>query len=299
MIQSHYGEIYALITAIFWTITAISFEQAGKKVGSLSVNYIRLIIGFVLISLFTTFSRGMFLPLDATAEAWIWLSASGLVGFVIGDLFLFQAYLEIGSRVSMLIMALVPPITAFLGFVTMREVISFSNFIGMAITILGISLVVLVKNPEGKNFKFSHSIKGIVYAFVGALGQSFGLILSKIGMGNYNPFAATQIRIISGIIGFTIVFIFMKRWDKLKEAIKNIEAMKYITLGSFFGPFLGVSFSLLAIQYTTTGVASTITSIVPVLIIPLSIFVLKEKISPKEIVGAIISVIGVSLLFVM
>ncbi|MFA9422213.1 MAG: DMT family transporter [Sedimentibacter sp.] len=299
MIQSHYGEIYALITAVFLTISAISFELAVKKVGSLSANFMRLIVGFILISLYTTFSRGMFLPIDATAKAWIWLSASGIIGFVIGDLFLFQAFIEIGSRISMLIMALVPPITAFLGFIIMREMISFSDLIGMAITILGISLVVLVKNPEGKNFKFSHSIKGIVYASIGALGQALGLILSKIGMENYDPFAASQIRIISGVIGFIIIFIYMKKWDKLKEAIKNIVAMKYITIGSLFGPFLGVSFSLLAIQYTTTGVASTIISIIPVLIIPFSIFIFKEKISPKEVIGAIISVIGVSLLFVL
>ncbi len=299
MIQSHLGEIYSLLTAVFWTITAISFELAGRKIGSLSVNYIRLVIGFVLISIFTAFSRGMILPLDATASAWIYLSISGLIGFVIGDLFLFQAYLEIGSRISMLIMALVPPITAVLGFITMREMISLSDFIGMAVTILGISAVVLVKNPEGGNFQFSRSIKGIAYAFVGALGQSLGLIFSKIGIGSYDPFAATQIRIIAGLIGFTVVFIFMKRWDKLKEAVKNKEATKYLFLGSLFGPFLGVSFSLLAIQYTTTGVSSTITSIIPVLIIPLSIYVLKEKVSPKEIVGAVISVIGVSILFVI
>lgn len=299
MIQSHLGEIYALITAVFWTITAVCFELAGRKIGSLSVNYIRLVMAFVFIGIYTTFSRGMFLPLDATKEAWIWLSISGLIGFVIGDLFLFQSYLEIGSRISMLIMALVPPITALLGFITMREMISVSGLIGMFITILGIFVVVLVKNPEGNNFMFSKSIKGIGYAFIGALGQSFGLIFSKIGMGSYDPFAATQIRIISGIIGFTVVFIFMKRWDKLKEAVKNKEATKYLLLGSLFGPFLGVSFSLLAIQYTTTGVSSTITSIVPVLIIPLSIYVLKEKVSTKEILGAVISVIGVSILFVI
>lgn len=299
MIKSHVGEISALLTAIFWTITAISFELAGKKIGSLSVNYIRLVIGFVLISLFTTFTRGMFLPLDADLKTWIWLSISGLIGFVIGDLFLFQAYLEIGSRISMLIMALVPPITALLGFITMREMLSLSDFIGMVITILGIAVVVIVKNPDSNNLKFSHSMKGIAYAFVGALGQSLGLIFSKIGMGSYNPFAATQIRIISGIIGFTVVFLFLSRWDKLKEAVKNKEATKYLVIGSLFGPFLGVSFSLLAVQYTTTGVSSTITSIIPVLIIPLSIFVLKDKVSPKEILGTIISVIGVTVLFVL
>ena len=201
MIENSLGEIYSFMTAIFWTITAISFELAGKKIGSLSVNYLRLIIGFILISVFTTFSRGMFLPLDATVDAWIWLSISGLIGFVIGDLFLFQAYLEIGSRISMLIMALAPPLTALLGFLTMREVISIYGIIGMFITILGIFVVVLVKNPEGNNFKFSKSLKGITYAFIGALGQSFGLIFSKMGMGSYDPFAATQIRIIFGIIG--------------------------------------------------------------------------------------------------
>lgn len=299
MLQSHLGEIYSFITAVCWTFTAISFELAGRKIGSLNVNYLRLIIGFILISLFTTFSRGMLLPTDATLSTWTWLSISGLIGFVIGDLFLFQAYLEIGSRISMLIMALVPPITALLGFITMREMISLSDLLGMVITISGIFIVVLVRNPEGNNFKLSRSMKGIVYAFIGALGQSFGLILSKIGMGNYNPFAATQIRIIAGMIGFTVVFIFMKRWDKLKEAIKNKEAKKYLIIGSLFGPFLGVSFSLLAIQYTTTGVSSTITSIIPVLIIPLSIYVLKEKVSLKEIIGAIISVVGVSILFVI
>lgn len=297
--QSNLGEIYSFITAICWTISAISFEIAGRKIGSLSVNYLRIIIALILISLFTLFSRGMVLPFDATASAWGWLSLSGLIGFVIGDLFLFQAYLEIGSRISMLIMALVPPITALLGFIAMREIISLSDLLGMIITITGIFIVVLVRNPESNNFKFSHSVKGISYALVGALGQSFGLILSKIGMGNYNPFAATQIRIISGVIGFTIVFIFMKRWDKLKEDMKNKEARTPLLLGSLFGPFLGVSFSLLAVQYTTTGVSSTITSIIPVLIIPLSIYVLKEKVSPKEIIGAIISVIGVSILFVI
>ncbi|WP_326907958.1 DMT family transporter [Sedimentibacter sp. MB31-C6] len=299
MIQSHLGEIYALITAVFWTITAVCFELAGKKIGSLSVNYIRLVIAFVFISLFTTFSRGMFLPVDATIDTWIWLSISGLIGFVVGDLFLFQAYLEIGSRISMLIMALVPPVTALLGFITMKEMISLSGFLGMLVTIIGIFVVVLVKNPENNNFKFSKSIKGLTYAFIGALGQSFGLIFSKIGMGDYDPFAATQIRILSGIIGFTIVFFFWKKWDKLKEAIKTKDVIKYLLIGSLFGPFLGVSFNLLAIQNTTTGISSTITSIVPVLIIPLSIFILKEKVSPKEMIGAIISVIGVSILFII
>lgn len=297
MIQTHLGEAAALVTTLCWAVTAVSFEMAGKKVGSLSVNYIRLVIGFILISIFTFFTRGSLLPLDATTNSWIWLSISGFIGFFIGDLFLFQSYLEIGSRISMLVMATSPPITALLGYIFMRERLSYIDFIGMTITVLGIAIVVLSKNPDDKKFKLSHSLKGLTFAFLGALGQGLGLIFSKMGMGDYNPFAATQIRIISGFIGFTILFIVLNKWDNLRSALKNSKAMFGITIGSIFGPFLGVSFSLISLKYTSAGISSTITSIVPVVIIPFSIIFLKEKIRLKELIGAVITVIGVSVLF--
>ena len=297
MFESHLGEIAALGTAICWTATSISFELAGRKIGSLSVNLIRLIMAFFLIGTYTLFTRGMFLPLDASSDIWMWLSISGLVGFVIGDLFLFQAFVEVGARISMLIMASAPPITALLGFIIMGEVLSVQELIGMLITISGIATVILVKKSGNTKLELSHPAKGLTYAFLGSLGQSLGLILSKKGMGNYNAFAATQIRIIFAIIGFSIVITILKKWPNIKTAIKNSDAMKKVTIGAFFGPFLGVSLSLIAVQFTTTGVASTIMGIVPVLIIAPSIILFKEKISPKEIIGAIITVVGVSLLF--
>ena len=191
MFQSHLGEMAALSAALCWTITAVAFESAGKKVGSISVNLIRLVFAFILISIFNFFSRGMLLPLDASNSAWLWLTISGVIGFVIGDLFLFQAYVEVGARISMLIMSTVPPITAITGFLLMGEKITPLGLAGMLITIGGIAIVVLTKNPENKKVKLSHPIKGLLFAFIGALGQAFGLVFSKFGMGSYDPFAAT------------------------------------------------------------------------------------------------------------
>ncbi|MPM40329.1 hypothetical protein SDC9_86969 [bioreactor metagenome] len=291
------GIVAAFGTALCWTVTAVAFESAGKKVGSLAVNLIRLVIAFILLSVFNLFTRGMILPLDASGTAWIWLTISGIIGFVIGDLFLFQAYVEIGSRVSMLIMSSVPPITALTGFILMGEKISLLGLVGMFITMGGIIVVIFSKNPEDKKVKLNHSAKGMLYAFIGALGQAFGLVFSKFGMGSYNPFAATQIRIIAAIIGFSAVITVWKRWGELKVAIKHKEAIKRISVGSFFGPFIGVSLSLLAVQYAPTGIVSTITSITPILVIPAAIFIFKEKVLPREIAGAVISLVGVSLLF--
>ena len=297
MVQSHLGEIAALATAACWTITAVAFESAGKKVGSLSVNIIRLVIALLLISGFNLFSRGMILPFDASGSTWIWLTISGLIGFVIGDLFLFQAYVQVGSRISMLIMSTVPPITAIAGFVLMGERITLLGLAGMLITISGIALVILTKSSTDKKIEFTHSIKGLIFAFIGALGQAFGLVFSKFGMGSYNPVAATQIRIIAAIFGFAVVITASKNWRNVYIALKDSKAMKNITIGSLFGPFIGVSLSLLAVQHAPTGIVSTIMSITPILIIPVSILFLEERVFPKEIIGAFISLIGISLLF--
>ncbi|MHB1653424.1 MAG: DMT family transporter [Desulfitobacteriaceae bacterium] len=298
MFLSHLGEIASLATALCWTISAGSFEFAGKKVGALSVNLLRLVIAFLLISIFNLFTRGMLLPIDASGSTWLWLSFSGIIGFVIGDWFLFQAYVEVGSRISMLIMSTVPPITAIMGFIIMGERITILGLMGMIITIGGIALVILTKSSKDKKVSFSHPVKGLIFAFLGALGQAFGLVFSKFGMGSYNPFAATQIRIIAAIIGFSIVLTASKNWGKLYLAIKDNKVMTYISIGSFFGPFIGVSLSLLAVQHAPTGIVSTITSITPILIIPVSILLFKEKVFPREIFGAIISLIGISFLFI-
>ncbi len=297
MFTNHIGEFAALFTACCWTVTALAFESASNKVGSIAVNLIRLMMALVFLSVFSYFIRGMLLPLDASAHSWMWLSLSGLIGFVIGDLFLFESYTIIGSRISMLIMTLVPPITAFVSWLMLAETMTLFNFIGMAMTLGGILIVIVDKGKGEKMFSFRHSLKGILFAFIGAVGQAVGLVFSKVGMGNYSAFAATQIRIITGIVGFGLVISVWKKWGNVGQAIKNGTALKRIGLGSMFGPFLGVSFSLYAVQHANSGVASTIMSIVPILIIPASLLFLHKKVTLKEIIGAVISVSGVALFF--
>lgn len=294
------GELFALLTAICWTVTAMSFESAGKKVGSLPVNLMRLLIALVFFSVFGYLQRGLVLPLDASAYTWKWLSVSAVVGFCVGDLLLFKAFVVIGSRISMLIMSGVPPLTALLGWLFLNERLSWVGWLGMLITIGGICLVIGSKRSGEKQNGHVGGRDwgvGLLYAIGGGVGQSFGLILSKMGMQDYNAFAATHIRVIVGAVGFAIIFTVSRRWNGVFSALRNRSAMKGILLGSFFGPFLGVSFSLLSIQHTQTGTASTIMSIVPVLIIPPAVLVFKERVSFLEILGSILAVFGVAILF--
>ncbi len=298
MFHNHIGEISSLVVAVFWTITAVAFEFASKKVGSLSVNLIRLVLAFILLSIFNFFYRGNFFPSDAGTSQWIWLSLSGLVGFVFGDLCLFKAFIVIGSRLSMLIMTLAPPIAAVTGYFFMDENLSMYSITGIFITLTGIGLAVAGHNREQEKLTLKVPLKGYLYALGGAIGQALGLILSKKGMNGYDAFASTQIRIITGIAGFSLIIFLLRRSSNAIAALSNRPAMTAISIGSFFGPFLGVSLSLLSLKYTSTGIAATIMSTTPVLIILPSIFIFRQKVYLMEIIGAFLSVIGVALFFI-
>jgi len=138
----------------------------------------------------------------------------------------------------------------------------------------------------------------MLFAFFGSLGQALGLVLSKYGMQDYNVFAATQIRIIASSIGFVILISLIKRWPKVKQTVKDSISIKFILIGSIFGPFLGVYTSLLSVKYTSVGIASTIMAIIPVLIIPPAILIYKEKVTLKEVIGAFIALSGIALFFI-
>jgi len=113
----------------------------------------------------------------------------------------------------------------------------------------------------------------------------------------YDAFAASQIRILAGIFGFALLFTILRRWRDIFIGLTFRKPILQLTLGAFFGPFLGVSFSLVAIKYTHTGIAATLMSVVPVLIIVPSVLFFKEKVTFKEVIGAILAVGGVALFF--
>ncbi len=295
------GELAALGTACCWTVSSLAFSAAGRRMGSLSLNLVRLVFAFVLVTVYCGIRRGMWLPFDASPKTWIWLLGSGFVGYVLGDLCLFRAFVLIGPRLSMLIMALAPPIAAVLGFFLLNERISTLGIVGMAVTIGGVAWVVRERpetttsnhtQPKGKDLEH-----GIILAFGGAIGQALGMVLSKIGMGEYDPVASGQIRIIAGIIGFSVLFSAVGWWRKTLDGVRDTYALKYAALGAFAGPFIGVSLSLVSVQLTETGIAATIMSTTPVLIIPVVILSGQERVTPRAGIGAIVAIVGVAMLW--
>jgi drug/metabolite transporter (DMT)-like permease len=138
---------------------------------------------------------------------------------------------------------------------------------------------------------------GVALGAGGALGQAAGLVLSKLGMGSYDPFAATQVRVLVGAAGSAAILTVLGGWPWVRRALADRPARGAVLLGSFFGPFLGVSLSLIAVQRTLAGIAASLMALTPVLIIPPVVIFRGERVGLGGIAGAAIAVAGVVLLF--
>ncbi len=297
------GEFAALATSVFFTVTALCFETAAKRIGSLSLNILRLAAALLFFSAIGLATRGEAFPCGAPPSVWLWLSASGLVGFVFGDLFLFQAYIDIGARLTQVVYTSAPLMTALIGFFALGERVSAVGLLGMALVVLGIILVVLEKGepasePSRDALPAARRMRGALFAVLAALGQAGGFVLAKIGAPDSDPFAATQIRALAGLAGFVAVAALSRRVGDVVSAARDRKALGFLSVGALFGPFLGVSLGLFAAQRANAGIAATLMGLPPVLILVPAVFVNKERVRLREAFGAVLAVCGTALLFI-
>lgn len=309
--MQYLGEVISLVVAISWTVTALFAEVGSKRLGSLQLNVIRMVLSFTMLGGTLWFFTGSFFPLFADSSTWFWLSLSGFVGYLLGDYCLFNSYVLIGSRFGQLFMTLAPPTAAISGWLILGEQMSLNALLGMIITLTGISLSVLNKGTS-RSVSLKLPLKGVLYGIGAGVGQGVGLVLSKVGMNCYEavipahettvmellPFASTFMRAATGMVGFLLVMIIQKKTYTLWHSMKDIKGMGAAMGATITGPFIGVSLSLMAVQYTEAGVASTLMALTPILILWPSHFFFKQQVTVKEIVGACISVIGASLFFI-
>lgn len=290
------GETAALITASLWGVTSIAFTEASLRVGSLTVNISRLIFATILLSL-TILLFG--LDINLIHKQMFFLGMSGIIGLVFGDGFLFAGFQYVGARISMLVMSLVPPISTLLAFLFLGEIISLWSILGIIVTLFGVFIVVIEKQADPK-FHPKNKIKGVFYCFLGALGQAVALIFAKNAFveGDINGFVATWYRIVPSLIFFyPMVYFFGKIKNPIRVFSKDKTALKQVMFGSVVGPYLGITFSLIAVANTYVGIASTIMSTTPIVMLPMVVLYYKEKLSLISIVGALIAVVGVGILF--
>ena len=303
--MAYLGELISIGVAFSWTATALLSEFGSKRLGNLTLNVLRMALALLFSLVLFWVVMGSPLPPIGSMEACGWMLLSGLVGYVIGDFCLFQCYIIISSRYGQLFMTLAPLPAALMAWVTLGQHMTMMSIVAMLVTLTGIGISVI---GRGEHHKVSLKLpaNGVLFAVGAAVCQGVGLVLSKIGMNHYQttdmpewliPFSANFFRCVAGIIGFMLLLYWREGFSPLRTAMHDRKGLTVATATTIFGPFVGVGFSLMAVQYTDAGIASTLMAMTPVIILLPSYWLFGQKITWRSVLGALISVVGVSLFF--
>ena len=287
----------AVGTSVLWSMSSILFTLGGRIRSSKDVNRVRILLALLFLGLFQLIAYRTLIP-EATLAQWILLLSSGVVGLAIGDAMLFAAFVRIGPRLSMLILALAPVVTTFVAWFMFSETISVFELGAIGITISGVAFVVTDKHDDSSQFKVD--LKGVLLGVGGMLGQAAGLLLSKDVMDSgFNSLSATYIRILGGAVALWIITIFSGNFFATTKAFTNFKFMRLTVIATIVGPVLGIWSMMYAISKVPLGIASTLMSLAPLFIIPLSFFVFGEKPTLRSVLGTVVALVGVAGLFIL
>jgi len=288
------GEIAALVTAALWSVSALVFDGATRRIGSQLTNISRLTISSLLLLITIVIAR-WFMPIPVTDV--LLLVISGWIGLLFGDGFLFKAFQLIGVRISMLIMSLVPAVSALMAFFFLKENLTPTVIFGMVVTLGGIMIVVGGGKPEDKR---KMTFFGIFCAVMGAVGQAGGMLFAKAAFshGEINSFVASFIRLSSSVMLYLPFMLIARSYVSPVKLFRTDSKSFYLALaGAVLGPYFGMTLSLVAVKNTSVGIASTLMATTPVLMLPILHYYQKEKINLRGIIGSIVAVVGVAILF--
>lgn len=296
--MTYFGELASLLTAVCWASNSVFFTLAGRRVGSQTVNAVRLFIALAVMVLVHLFLFGTVFPFGAGATRLVSLGLSGLIGFALGDALLFESMLLLGPRVAMLLMTLSPIFSAILARIFLAQTLSLPKVLAILVTLAGIAWVVEEGHSGPGDTRPHKWALGVFLGVGGAMGQSLGLILSGVGMaGGFHPISANLIRVLAGTLALSVWLLFRGQFLDSTLRMKDRRSFFLIAAGAATGPVIGVVLSLYAITHASMGVAATLMSLSPVLLLPISALMFKEKVTYRAVAGTIISILGAAALF--
>lgn len=289
------GELASTAAAASWAVGSLLFAQAGARLSASVLNLAKCVIGLALLMLTGAIVAGGAWPANATPGQWWWLSVSGLLGLTLGDTAFFASLVRLGPRRALLLWALVPPLTAGLGYLFLGEPLTLRMIIGIGIAMAGVTWVVIERSP-GRAFQPEHLAGGVLLGVVAAACQAAGSILVKQSDEGLTALEVSVVRLLAGTAGLIIQVAIERKGEEVRRMVDELELGARVVVATFIGTYLGIWLSIYGLQNTYAGVAATLQSTSPIFVLPLAVFVLKERLTRRAVLGAVVAVVGVAVL---
>ena len=293
------GQLFAVLTAACWAQNSLTYSAVGKRVGSPTVTHIRLWLAVPMILLVHLIFTGTLLPAGLPFGAYIFLGASGFVGFCLADLLIFRAFVEIGARETMVIMTMSPIFSAVLSWLLLGEKLLPLQIAGILGTVGGVSWVIIAENRRHRS-NTERNPKGVAFALAGALTQAGGMILARRGLDfDVHPVSANVVRITAGLVGLVVYALLRRQLVPDFRKMTDRRSLLLLTLAAFIGPVLGIVLTLYALSWAPVGIVTALMQITPIMLLPVDRFYYKKHIPAGAVLGTFTALAGATLLFVV
>ena len=295
------GEAAALAASVCFTFGPTLFTLAGRQVGGVVVNRMRLFLGALYFLVLHWLYYGVPFP-SISVQPFLYFLASGVLGMALADTFMMQAFVRLGPRVTLLILNLSPALATLVAWIVFDEHLALSQLAAIGVVLSGVSWVLLEQADADETGvqKRRYSARGVLYAFIAAIVGTGGTLLAKQGLRlGISPLSGATVRIVGGMFGVWL-------WTLARGDVRITlnayrlapSALGYAALGVLIGPVLGMLLMLFSLQRIPVGVAMTLTSLPPVLLLPVEHWVFGERITRRAVSGTVLATAGVVWLFI-
>lgn len=299
----YFGETMALTAAMIFSWTSVLFTTAGRRLGVTLVNLLRL-PGAVLCLGITHFAvTGHIWPQNLALIDQFWIGMSGIIGLAIGDSALFRAFITIGPRRSMTLMALSPVFTVIIAWSALGEHLGLWALLGIIVVIAGVMIASSGRSSGSGEFGSIDSKvlrTGLLLALVASIGQGLGSVFAKMGMSGgagLDPLGATLVRLVWATLAYWVVVIPQQNIPKLLTKLKDKRGSSALVGAILAGPFISVWISLIAIKNTEAGIAQVLLGMVPIFVVAPAWIVYRDRPTVMSMIGILVAVGGGALLF--
>ena len=291
------GEFIALCVAFLWGLAAVLWTVAGEKISATELNLIKAVVASGLVGLTLFLTRIAYVPLSSLNLAL--MSLSGMIGIGLGDVALFAAFQRIGPTRTSMIKLLSPLLVSLVAFFSLGEKLGVVDLVGMAITILGILLVVSERLPHNQVTP-PRFWEGVGLALLATLAEVIGVAFSHqvLVQTPIDPLWGTLLRLVSAAV-FLALFVLLTRqrignWLKTSDSSRLV---KLIGAGVFCGTFIGLWLQQTVLKTTAAGVAQTFFSASPLFILLIQAAYQRRWPTWRALGGVLVSMAGIALIF--
>lgn len=290
-------DLFALAAAACWAFGSMLSVTPARHMGAFAFTRWRMLMVAIMLWL-VTFSYSGVQAITLTQFSLIALS--GFIGIFIGDAALFSAMNRLGPRRSGILFSTNALFSVVLGFIVFDERMSLQTTLGAFLTISGVMIAIMYGRRKTEDHLWEsndgHAGIAIALGLLAALCQSVGILIAKPVMAaNFDPVLASAIRVSVACCGYFLLLWSGVRIMRPKQAI-TLRILAQTALSGLFGMALGMTFLLLALRFGDVGMVAILSSVTPILVLPLLWIFLRRPPARGAWLGAVISVIGTALI---